>query len=178
MAVLSRNSRPKIDKDINSEATWMLLVPNRNEFFVSQKTRKSKVYMDVHFWRGGSGGSPAWTQKQQKPVFDREGKTPAQDTGCRNVSAGSSRKPERCPSFYVRVKWWARVLRFAKHRIAFFFLRRPWRKLLIGETSPSKSPPQKSPNYSVSFPYVLCYTSLSYEYGTFESWAGEGGQYD
>ena len=49
MAVLSRNSRPKIDKDVNSEATWMLLVPNRNEFFVSQKTRKSKVYMDVHF---------------------------------------------------------------------------------------------------------------------------------
>ena len=44
-----RNSRPKIDKDVNSEATWMLLVPNRNEFFVSQKTRKSKVYMDVHF---------------------------------------------------------------------------------------------------------------------------------
>ena len=38
-----------------------------------------------------------------------------------------------------------------------------------GETSPSKSPSQKSPNYSVSFPHVLCYTPLSYEYGKLKS---------
>ena len=40
-----------------------------------------------------------------------------------------------------------------------------------GETSPSKYPPKrtKSPNYSVSFPHVLCYTLHSYEYGKFES---------
>lgn len=27
----------------------------------------------------------------------------------------------------------------------------------------------KSPNYSVSFPYLLCYTPLSYEYGKLKS---------
>ena len=37
-----RNSRPKIDKDVNSEATRMSLVPCRNEFFVLQKTRSHK----------------------------------------------------------------------------------------------------------------------------------------
>ena len=42
MAVLSRNSRPKIDKDVNSAATRMSLVPCRNEFFVLQKTRSHK----------------------------------------------------------------------------------------------------------------------------------------
>ena len=30
----------------------------------------------------------------------------------------------------------------------------------------------------LSFSHVLCYTPQSYEYGKFESWAGEGGQYD
>ena len=133
-----RNSRPKIDKDVHFRTATDGSGSSQERCFAFTRNSRSKIDKDVNFWTGGSGGSPAWTQKQRKPVFDREGKTPAQDTGCRNVSAGSSRKPERCPSFYVRVKWWARVLRFAKHRIAFFFLRRPWRKLLIGETFPSK----------------------------------------
>ena len=47
-----------------------------------------------------------------------------------------------------------------------------------GETSPSKSPPQKSSTSSVSFSNLLCYTPQSYEYGKFKSWAGEGGQHD
>ena len=58
---------------------------------------------------------------------------------------------------------------FRKTSLIIFLLRRPWRKLLIGETSPSKSPPQKSPNYSISFLLILCYTPLSYEYGKLKS---------
>ena len=38
-----------------------------------------------------------------------------------------------------------------------------------GETSPSKSPPQKSSASSISFPSLLCYTLRSYEYGKLKS---------